>query len=152
MERTYNLNEVALMSGFTDRTLRNYLKQGLLHGEKTDGVWHFTDEDLQEFFSDPYVKEGLRIKRTGTVYDFLAGSRQKDGGACVILDIPAGFVQSQKISDFFCKEMEKVTDTVFSFDWNNGICRVILCGPEEQIAVIMREYDRLKEKEQLYRV
>jgi hypothetical protein len=30
MEQTYNLNELAIMTGFTTRTLRNYLNQGLL--------------------------------------------------------------------------------------------------------------------------
>lgn len=148
MERTYSISEVSLMSGFTDRTLRTYLKQGFLHGEKTDGMWRFTDEDLEKFFGDPYVKEGLRIKRNGTVYDFLAGSRHQNGGACVILDIKAGFVCGQKISDFFCREMEKVTDTVFSFDWSDDTCRVILCGPEEQITRIMQDYERMKTDEQ----
>jgi len=37
MEKTYSLSEIAMMSGFTERTLRSYLKQGLLNGEKTDG-------------------------------------------------------------------------------------------------------------------
>ena len=32
MDGTYNLNELSLMSGFTTRTLRTYLNQGLLKG------------------------------------------------------------------------------------------------------------------------
>ena len=34
---TYNLNDLAMMTGFTTRTLRNYLNQGLLEGEKEPG-------------------------------------------------------------------------------------------------------------------
>ena len=34
----YNLNDLAMMTGFTTRTLRNYLNQGLLEGEKENGV------------------------------------------------------------------------------------------------------------------
>ena len=34
MEETYSLNDLAMMTGFTTRTLRNYLTQGLLNGEK----------------------------------------------------------------------------------------------------------------------
>ena len=30
----YNLNQVAMITGLTTRTLRNHLKQGLLKGEK----------------------------------------------------------------------------------------------------------------------
>ena len=33
MEGTYNINDLALMTGFTTRTLRTYLKEGLLKGE-----------------------------------------------------------------------------------------------------------------------
>ena len=47
-ERTYDLNELAQMTGFTTRTLRTYLKQGLLHGEKVGGVWRFTPEELDK--------------------------------------------------------------------------------------------------------
>ena len=62
MENKYDLNDLALMTGFTTRTLRNYLTQGLLEGEKENGVWQFTPEQLDRFFSEPFVKEGLRIK------------------------------------------------------------------------------------------
>ena len=37
MERMYTLNDLALMTGFTTRTLRNYLTQGLLKGKKENG-------------------------------------------------------------------------------------------------------------------
>lgn len=54
MERKYTLNDLALMTGLTTRTLRNYLVQGFLRGEKTNGVWQFADADLDRFFSDPF--------------------------------------------------------------------------------------------------
>ena len=76
MERTYTLNEIAMMSGFTTRTLRTYLNQGILNGEKNNGKWEFRTEDIEKFFADPYVKEGMRIKRTGIVFDFLAEFRR----------------------------------------------------------------------------
>ena len=66
----YNLNDLAMMTGFTTRTLRNYLNQGLLEGEKENGVWQFTPEQLDRFFSEPFVKEGLRIKRSSAVFDY----------------------------------------------------------------------------------
>ena len=33
MDKTYNLNELAMMTGFTTRALRTYLNKGLLVGE-----------------------------------------------------------------------------------------------------------------------
>lgn len=144
MERLYTLKEVALMSGFTDRTLRSYLNQGLLKGSKEKGVWQFSAEDLEHFFQDPYVKEGLRIKHTGIVYDFLAGCRGKSGGTCVIMDIPADLKAQQKLSEFFCEQMSRASDAQFTLDWDGKTCRIILSGAEDQIARIMCEYETWK--------
>ena len=47
----YNLNEVAMITGLTTRTLRNYLKLCLLKGEKIDGNWSFTEEELDMMYN-----------------------------------------------------------------------------------------------------
>ena len=108
MDRNYNLNEIALMTGFSTRTLRNYLNQGLLKGEKVDGAWQFTSEELDRFFAEPFVREGLRIKRNGIVFDFLADRSKNTKKTCVILDIPVSLKESKTLSAFFCHQMESV--------------------------------------------
>ena len=143
MDRNYNLNEIALMTGFSTRTLRNYLNQGLLKGEKVDGAWQFTAEEIDRFFAEPFVKEGLRIKRNGIVFDFLADRSKKAKRACMILDIPVSLKESKTLSDFFCKQMETVSDAVFTFDWSDGNARIILSGAEKSVAKIMEAYHRL---------
>ena len=143
MDRNYNLNEIALMTGFSTRTLRNYLNQGLLKGEKVDGAWQFTAEEIDRFFAEPFVKEGLRIKRNAIVFDFLADRSKQAKRACVILDIPVSMKESKTLSEFFCKQMETALGTVFTFDWNNGSARVILSGAEESVANIMEAYHRM---------
>ena len=140
MDGTYNLNELSLMSGFTTRTLRTYLNQGLLKGEKTNGAWRFTAEEVDAFFAQPFVKEGLRIKQSAVVFDFLADRRVKSGRACVVLDLPASRAEAMAISDLFCEQMRKAADAMFKFDWDNGVCRVILSGAEDQVAGIVRAY------------
>lgn len=52
---SYTINEVAAMTGFSTRTLRNYINMGILNGEKTDGVWKFTPDDFIDFISDTNV-------------------------------------------------------------------------------------------------
>ena len=140
MDGRYNLNDLAMMTGFTTRTLRNYMNQGLLGGEKINGVWQFTAEDVEKFFAEPFVKEGIRIKRSGVVFDFLADRRRKNGRTCVILDIPASMKKGNEISAFFCDRMNEAEDVVFTFDWDKGMCRVILSGAAEQIEKIMKAY------------
>lgn len=39
----YTLKQLALITGLTERTLRNYLRSELLTGEKRDGKWYFSD-------------------------------------------------------------------------------------------------------------
>ena len=141
MERTYDLNELALMTGLSTRTLRNYLNQGLLNGEKENGKWRFTAKDLDRFFSEPFVKEGLRIKRSSAVFDFLAESGKNGSRSCVILDFPASRTAGNSVSAFFCGQMEHVTDVNFNFWWDKGACRVILTGKAESVKALMKAYD-----------
>ena len=136
-DRTYDLNELATMTGFTTRTLRTYLKTGLLHGTKEGGAWRFTAEDLERFFAEPFVKEGLRTKRASIVYDFLARKATPAPRMCVVIDRPVTLVEGETLSAFFCEQMQGATDAVFAYDWNDGHCRVILSGDEAQVARIL---------------
>ena len=35
----YSINDIALMSGLSSRTIRNYISSGILKGDKVDGCW-----------------------------------------------------------------------------------------------------------------
>ena len=140
MDKKYNLNDLALMTGFTTRTLRNYMNQGLLNGEKENGMWQFTLEEIDRFFREPFVKEGLRIKRSSVVFDFMADRNKKQERSCMILDIPASVKKGNEISAFFCDKMNDAKDLVFNYGWDNGICRVILSGAADSVANIMKAY------------
>lgn len=140
MDRTYALNDLAVMTGFTTRTLRNYLSQGLLTGEKLNGLWHFSAEDLDRFFQEPFVKEGLRIKRSSAVFDFMAARNREEARTCVILDLPASLEEGNQISSFFCAQMEQSSHASFTFGWEKGFCRVILNGAADSVAEMMKAY------------
>ncbi len=140
MDKTYNLNELALMTGFTTRTLRNYLSQGILKGSKADGTWRFTLEEIDRFFSEPFVKEGLRIKRNSIVFDFLADRAKKKAKTCVILDLPVPITKGNEISAFFCEQMQEAQDALFNFEGNLGRSRVILSGAAEEVERIMKAF------------
>ncbi|MBR0137375.1 MAG: helix-turn-helix domain-containing protein [Erysipelotrichaceae bacterium] len=140
MDKTYTINDLALMSGFTTRTLRNYLAQGILKGTKENGTWQFSEKEVYDFFAEPYVIEGLKIKHSSIVFDFLAEGKKKDSRTCVILDIPANMEKNSEISAFFCDQMTKVKDTLFNLAWNDGQTRVILSGAQDQVAQIMKAY------------
>ena len=55
----YTLGHLSQITGLTDRTLRTYLSKGILEGEKINGVWHFTEVQLDAFFRHPSVRPAL---------------------------------------------------------------------------------------------
>lgn len=138
--KTYDLNELGMMSGLSTRTLRNYLNQGFLKGEKTDGKWMFSVENIESFFADPFVKETLRIKRTAAVFDFLADRKKTAERTCMILDIPSSLKKGNTIAEFFCAQMQNVTDINFTYDRDGGCGRFILYGAADTVAAIMKAY------------
>ena len=139
---SYTMNDIAGMTGLTTRTLRNYLKSGILCGEKEDGVWKFSEEQFAAFIEHPAVKPGIRAKRQSIVYDFLMTDKKKESQTCVILDIQAEHDAAGKVSEFFCNRIkEQADDNVrFGFEWYKRNVRVILSGPENTVREIMESY------------
>lgn len=142
MNEVYTINDVATMTGLTTRTVRNYMKLGLLEGEKLDGVWQFSIEAVSAFMADKNVQPSIRAKKNGVVLDFLVDHHKKVNEICTILDFPVSMAEATEISDFFCKEVsrEGLKNMKFSFEYNNGIARVILKGTEDFVCEVMKKF------------
>lgn len=137
----YDLNQLALITGLTTRTLRNYLNQGILEGEKLAGNWHFSEENLEKFFSSPEVKRSLTAKRHALVYDFMADTYKKNNRICMILDFPVAQEEANTISDLFCSFInEKIQDIQFKFHYDVHGARVILSGAEDAVMDVIYQY------------
>ncbi len=142
MNEFYTINDIATMTGLTTRTVRNYMKLGLLEGEKADGIWQFSIEAVSAFMADKNVQPSIQAKKNGVVFDFLADNYKKVNEICTILDFPVSQEEAMEISDFFCRETckENVGNMKFSFDYNNGFARVILKGTEDFVSEVMKKY------------
>lgn len=137
----YNINDLAMMSGLSTRTLRNYLKMGLLDGEKIDGVWQFSEESLGKFFCDPAIAPSIQAKRNALVFDFLADRKKQANEMCVVLDLAADDGEAEEVSDFFCRAMNDCQAGVrFAFEKIGQNVRVILTGREDCVQEIMKKY------------
>ena len=137
----YNLNQVAMITGLTTRTLRNHLKQGLLNGEKIDGVWSFTEKELDEYVREPSVKQAIASRQHAVVYDFLSDSVKKTNRVCTILDLPVSDGEALSIASFFSREISKHgSDIEFRFIKEKHFARFILAGAEEQVSAFMKAY------------
>ena len=79
MEHTgnyYVINHLVMFTGLSDRTIRNYISSGILQGEKINGLWHFTPEQVEEFISHPSVRPSILAKNNGLVYDFILDNKK----------------------------------------------------------------------------
>lgn len=135
----YTLGHLTQFTGLTDRTLRTYLSKGILEGEKINGVWHFTEAQLDAFFRHPTVRPSLIAKHNAAVYDFLLDTKKPEPRICIILDLPGA--DRDAVSKFFCDAITsgEFRDLHFSFD-GMETPRVILSGLPEQILALVNSY------------
>lgn len=87
MEKLYTIEDLAVFTGLSDRTLRSYLKEGRLTGTKEEGAWRFSPEDLGQLLQDGAARRAIEANRNALVYDFMLGAAAEDH-CCVIRDIP----------------------------------------------------------------
>lgn len=90
MERTYvNLEQIAAMTGLSERTIRGYLSMGVLQGEKADGAWRVTEQQFEAFLEQDMVRQSLKAKTAGIIRDFLLQTGKPSPAACAVLEYPA---------------------------------------------------------------
>ncbi len=143
MEKNYTLNEVSEMTGLTTRTIRNYLKAGLIDGEKVNGVWEFSPEDFCGILNNPAVKPSIRAKNNSVIFDFISDDRKKTNKICSIIDMCVGDEEASEISQLFCDTINNnhtMEDLSFKFEKNGRNIRVILSGSDETVMNILNSY------------
>jgi len=144
MEKNYySINELAVISGFTTRSLRNFISMGHLKGEKIDGIWQFTPQDIDAFLSNPNVAPGIKSKANALVYDFIADSEKKSNQICSILDYVMEDDEAEELSNFFCNKMSSVSNASFKFEKHGKNVRVIIKGPEDFVIDAIKDWYKL---------
>ncbi len=143
MEKYYTINEISIMTGLTTRTIRNYLKSGLINGEKINGIWMFSHEDFSDMLANPAIKPSIQAKNNAVVYDFLVDNKKKINKICTIIDLYIDDTESNETSEFFCNTINSLSETgelSFKFEKNDRNVRVILSGTEETVIDILNKY------------
>lgn len=136
----YVINHLVMFTGLTDRTIRNYIASGILQGEKINGLWHFTPEQVDNFVRHPAVRPSILAKNNSMVYDFLLDNKKKKQEICVILDTP--YDDKKSVAEFFCYNIANgdYHDIQFSFDGVAEMARVILKGDVTEVLRLVNEY------------
>lgn len=140
MEKYYSINDLSEMTGLSDRTIRNYIKAGLLVGEKIDGAWKFTAENYGDFITNPNVFPSIRAKKNALVYDFMLDTKKKEAEICSIIDIPAEHSEAMAIAKFFCDAANETEGVSMNFEHKGKFARVMVSGEAEEVVRIISEF------------
>lgn len=139
----YSLNDLATVSGLTTRTLRNYIERGLLSGEKVQGKWQFSEEALEAFLKQPFVRIGIDSKNRGIVEDFLKDNHKKGNEICTIIDCFVSPEEDKKFGQQLCEIVNAIQAPIrMTFTRQKNQVRVILSGEECAILTCLSEYKR----------
>ena len=140
-DNLYTLGHLVMFTGLTDRTLRSYIKLGLLKGEKINGLWHFTPEQVESFIANEAVRPSILAKNNALIYDFILDRKKSEPECVIVLDITNG--NCKEVSEFFCYNITTggYHHINFSMDGPRGkYPRVILKGYTEQVMRLVNAY------------
>ena len=143
MSEFYTIEDVSGFTGLTDRTLRNYLKEGRLAGTKEEGVWQFGPEDVNRLFQDGGARRAMEANRNAIVYDFMLGGRSEDR-CCVIRDIPVEESGEEALRTRLLERVNREGQVRFSYSYGldrrgQGSARVILTGPTSIVQAVLAD-------------
>ena len=143
MENTgnyYLINHLVMFTGLTDRTIRNYISAGILEGEKINGLWHFTPEQVEAFICHPSVRPSILAKNNSAIYDFLLDNRKEHCEICMILDVPEK--KPKEITEYFCYCISSgnFQNIHFTFDGVEKAQRVILKGNAAEVLQLVNGF------------
>lgn len=145
LEKLYTVDEIAGMTSLTTRTIRNYLRSGVLKGRKIGGQWRFTTKDIERFMNEGEVCTEMEKEQKQMVMDFVDGVyTDAEGGiqACTIVDIYTGQSEAKKKNDAICGRINQMKDDAFlryKYDYiqAEGKARYILFASPDFIKDVM---------------
>jgi len=98
MDKYFTVEEVAVITGVTGRTVRNYLKSGALTGRKVGGQWRFTQAEVQALFRTPGMEES-DSSRHQAIAAFLAGEDSPHPRACSLAELPCTRAEAEQLRE-----------------------------------------------------
>jgi excisionase family DNA binding protein len=146
-EKLYTVEDIAKMTGFTSRTIRNYLKDGSLQGRKIGGQWRFTMENIKGLFNNGVFLGDISRKNKQRVLNFLSGAYSEIQGKLQVCTIVDCYCESQKEAKKIYDKLvtvinTKVDDAPAKFDYEfsgkNNKARFTLFGNPEYIVKTLR--------------
>lgn len=147
----YTVADVASITGLTQRTIRNYIKDNTLHGQKIGVQWRFTEEDIKRLFKETDESLKLFSLESNPASDFILDTSKDEPCSCMILDFPdLEDVQIKKMNQTIKqlkreqtdnKDIIKKIDIEYAVIKDEGFYRVVCKG---RMAEVLQVVELLK--------
>ncbi|QHQ63130.1 hypothetical protein Ana3638_22075 [Anaerocolumna sedimenticola] len=150
MKEYFTIDDLSVMTMLSTRTLRNYIIQGFLSGEKVDGVWRFTANDIEKFLKVDFVNQSVQSKKNGIVFYYLSNEVKNENSVCSIYDYSD--VENEEAENICNRMIELVNSNqygkvTFSYSYNGKkkMVRIILIGTIIKIHTLMNDFINLSQ-------
>lgn len=138
----YTLAELALMTGYSTRSLRTFYRQGLLTGTMEAGKYSFSEDDVGHFMAQPFIASGMRTKTRMQVHHFLEEEHTRKSATCLIYDEPCRERAEQLngiLLEYINREhLEEFTYT-YLYDDKKEVARFIFIGSAKEAAAVLEK-------------
>ena len=144
LEQMYTVEDIAKMTSLTDRTIRNYLRNGLLKGRKIGGQWRFSVQDIKNFLDSSEVIDKLSSEYKREVLDFIDNVNTKISGerqSCVIVDLYIDHDKANVINEKLCNftASDSINQMRLYYDYSEEYQRarfIIFAAPDTSIKLL----------------
>lgn len=135
----YSLSQLSEMTLLTERTLRNYMKRGLLHGEKNGSGWRFSAEETARFWAQPFVNAAVTSKQLALAEDFLQRRVPTAGQICMVYDYAVSSSEEAfLLCEYYLSAVNSCSDLHFAYHYEKGLMRVTLRGKAEEVVAVIK--------------
>ncbi len=141
-EELFSLNQLSMITGYSTRMLRNFIKSGMLQGQLIDEKWYFDYAQMESFFADPYVRAGLQTKRNSLVNHFLQDTQKPNDQICSILDFSASEDEQADIQSWFVDRIngDPEGEMQFFYTRQQRAIRIIITGPAKKVVEMLNDF------------
>lgn len=148
MKEFFTIEDLSTMTMLSTRTLRNYITQGFLDGEKIDGAWRFTTEDIETFLNEDFVNQSIQSKKNSIIFNYMSNDVKNENSVCSIYDYTN--IQNDEAENI-CKRMIELVNSnqygkvtfSYSFNGKKKIVRIILTGAITKVNALINDFNTL---------
>lgn len=134
----YSINELSTITGFTTRSLRNFIKMDFLKGKKIEGEWQFSPEQIENFLLNSNIKQGIKSKQNSVVYNYLLNEELQKNNICTIIDLTLSANERESLSEKICQIInDSGAQVEFRFFSQKDKTRFIIAGEKDFVKQLL---------------